>query len=372
VPTSDAKSALPASGEPGQYRLLVVDDDPAVVTVCAKALRLDGHVVDTAQDGAQALKLLATSSYAVLIADQRMPGIDGVALCERAHQRWPATLCVLITACPKLEVMISAINRAQAFRALAKPFTLGELRTAVAQACAQYRMAEESRSLAQHVERRTVELRETNRKLDREVHVRTGALLLGLVNALDLRDTETHGHSRRVALYARLLGEQLGLAGKELVEVERGALLHDIGKIGVSDRILRKPGKLGDDEWAEMRKHAQYGFEMLQGIDFLERARVVVRSHHERFDGKGYPDGMLGPDIALGARIFAVIDTYDAMTSDRPYRKALATPVARTEIHQCRGSQLDPHCVEAFLDIAQQSLDEVRAQVALSPRATFE
>jgi HD-GYP domain-containing protein (c-di-GMP phosphodiesterase class II) len=146
--------------------------------------------------------------------------------------------------------------------------------------------------------------------------------------------------------------------------VERGALLHDIGKIGVSDTILLKPGKLTDEEWVEMRKHSMHGHEILRGIEFLGNARLVVRSHHERFDGKGYPDGLAGARIPIGARIFAVIDTYDAMTSDRPYRKALPASVAREEIVKQSGTQFDPACADAFLGIPQPELDALREEVA--------
>jgi putative nucleotidyltransferase with HDIG domain len=175
-----------------------------------------------------------------------------------------------------------------------------------------------------------------------------------------------------VALYARQLAQQMGLCAAEVRDVERGALLHDIGKIGVSDTILLKPGKLTEGEWVDMRKHPLHGYEILRGIEFLGNARLVVRSHHERFDGQGYPDRLAAEGIPVGARIFAVIDTYDAMTSDRPYRKALPPSVAREEILKQRGTQFHPACADLFLALPQSELDALRTGVARSDLAGVE
>jgi putative nucleotidyltransferase with HDIG domain len=273
-------------------------------------------------------------------------------------------VCILVTGHADIQVALSAINRAGVFRFLTKPWAREDLLMSVVQACDHHRIVREHGDFSRMLGRRNLELAELNRQLDAEVQRRTSELLLGLINALDLRDTETQGHSRRVALYARRLAEQMRLNATDLRDVERGALLHDIGKIGVSDTILLKPGKLTDEEWVEMRKHSMHGHEILRGIEFLGNARLVVRSHHERFDGKGYPDGLAGARIPIGARIFAVIDTYDAMTSDRPYRKALPASVAREEIVKQSGTQFDPACADAFLGIPQPELDALREEVA--------
>jgi putative nucleotidyltransferase with HDIG domain len=354
---------------PTQYRVLVVDDDDLVLPVIERTLRAESLVIDAVREPAAALRLISEEEYAVVLTDFRMAGMNGIELCERVRRRSPDTICVLLTGHADLQMALSAINRAGVFRFLTKPWARGELRAAVSQACEQYRMTRELRFFGQMLERRNEQLHLLNQLLDREVQRRTGELLLGLINALDLRDNETQGHSRRVALYARRLAEQLGLTRGDILDVERGALLHDIGKIGVSDRILLKPGKLTDEEWHEMRKHALHGFEILRGIDFLGNARQVVRNHHERFDGAGYPDKLAGEGIPIGARIFAVIDTYDAMTSDRPYRKALPPAVAREEIVKQSGCQFDPECAAAFLKIDQPELDKLRAKVATSEHA---
>jgi 5'-deoxynucleotidase YfbR-like HD superfamily hydrolase len=175
--------------------------------------------------------------------------------------------------------------------------------------------------------------------------------LQALTSALDYRDNETQGHSFRVTSYALLLGRTMGLGGEELNRLARGALLHDVGKIGVPDAILLKPGKLDDSEWETMRRHVQLGYEMLKHIEFLHPSLDVVLYHHERWDGKGYPHAIGGEKIPLFARIFALCDTYDAMTSDRPYRKGLGYEAARAEIERCRGTQFSPDVVDAFLSI---------------------
>ena len=177
------------------------------------------------------------------------------------------------------------------------------------------------------------------------------ATLTALTSALDFRDNETGGHSDRVVAYMELLLEQMNIRGPELATLRRGALLHDVGKIGVPDNVLRKPTALSEGEWAVMKRHPEFGARIIAGIPFLEDVARIVRHHHERWDGMGYPDGLKGDRIPLGARIFAVGDSFDAMTSDRPYRRGLLIDAAREEIRRCASSQFDPAVVTAFLSI---------------------
>jgi putative nucleotidyltransferase with HDIG domain len=176
--------------------------------------------------------------------------------------------------------------------------------------------------------------------------------LEALVNALDARDQETKGHSMRVSRYMMEVARQLGVrpGSAEWLDMQRGSLLHDVGKIGVGDAILLKPGKLTDDEWLEMRRHPGVGYQMLKQISFLKGAAEIILTHHERWDGKGYPRGLTQDAIPLGARIFVVVDTFDAITSDRPYRRAAPADAARAEILKHAGSQFDPRIVEAFME----------------------
>jgi len=200
------------------------------------------------------------------------------------------------------------------------------------------------------------QLQEANVEISRvseELRVSYDGTLEALVNALDARDQETKGHSLRVQRYMMDIAREFGVpeGTKEWVDMSRGALLHDVGKIGVSDTILLKPGKLTDEEWTSMRKHPEIGFNMLKQVKFLEGAAGIILAHHERWDGMGYPKGLHEDEVPLGARIFMVCDTFDSMTSDRPYRKALSTQQALNEILKYNGTQFDPKVVEAFLDI---------------------
>jgi len=357
------KTSATKSERDHPWRVLYVDDEPQALKA-AKRLADGGEItIETALNAEEGLELLELHEYPVVISDYRMPGINGIQFLERLRHMWPDTVCILTSGFADLDTVVRAINRVGLFRVLLKPWEPSEFKATLRSACRQYELAKENRNLANVLEKRNVELRKVNERLDREVHTRTTQLLVGLLNALDLRDTETRGHSRRVGLYARRLAEELGLGPEECLEVERGALLHDVGKIGVSDAILLKKGPLTDEEWVFMRMHTIFGFNIIRPIDFLESAASIVRSHHERYDGKGYPDGLSGSSICIGARVFAVIDTYDAMTSDRPYRKALDPSIAREEIELNRGSQFDPRCVDAFLHIPQDDINTLKARI---------
>ncbi|NBC30380.1 MAG: diguanylate cyclase [Spirochaetes bacterium] len=199
-----------------------------------------------------------------------------------------------------------------------------------------------------------------NASLFRDLAASYDHTLDALVAALDARDKETEGHSRRVVAYTLEIAQQLEVDAKDLATIRRGALLHDIGKIGVPDSILLKPGPLNEEERTVMMRHPQLGRQILAGIPFLKDPVEIVYAHQERFDGAGYPEGSAGGDIPFGARIFAVADTLDAITSDRPYRAGRPYEVAREEIAAHSGSQFDPQVVEAFLSVDSSRWDELR------------
>jgi putative nucleotidyltransferase with HDIG domain len=185
-----------------------------------------------------------------------------------------------------------------------------------------------------------------------------------MVAVLDYRDTETQWHSRRVSRFTKRLAEELGVSDeRDLRTIEMGSLLHDIGKIGVRDAVLLKPGPLDQEEWVEMREHPRLGWALLQRIEFLREASEIVLQHQERYDGSGYPAGLKGESIVLGARLFAVADTYDAITSDRPYRRAQPHAAAVAEIRRVSGTQLDPRVVDAFCGVSEADWLRIRAEV---------
>lgn len=208
----------------------------------------------------------------------------------------------------------------------------------------------------------------TNRWI-REQHARVqearsgfNATLVSLSKAIDLRDKDTEGHCRRVVDYSLLMGRNLNFTEEELTRLCHGALLHDIGKIGVSDTILHKPGPLTEEEWAVMRTHPELGFMMVADVKQLEKAREIILNHHERYDGKGYPNGISGSAIPLGARLFTIADAFDAMISDRPYRQGMSVAAAREEVRRCSGTQFDPLCVAAFDKISNDELEVIANQ----------
>jgi putative nucleotidyltransferase with HDIG domain len=218
------------------------------------------------------------------------------------------------------------------------------------------------RSLEQRVREKTAELSAALR----EIETAYANTLSALVAALDAREHETSDHSQRVVRYTLAAARRMGVNDRELPDLGRGALLHDIGKIGVPDAILLKPARLTEEEWVEMRKHPQTGFTILQPIPFLAVPAQIVLSHQERVDGGGYPRGLTGDAIPIGARIFSVVDSFDAMTSNRPYRRGMTVEAAREEIRRCAGAQFDRECAEAFLALSNEDLASL-ARPALRP-----
>jgi response regulator RpfG family c-di-GMP phosphodiesterase len=345
-------------------KVLYVDDEPSLCRAFARMFLNDGQVaVTTSTSAVEASTLIESQAFDVIVSDLRMPAMDGIAFLSAARDKRPEARRLLVSGYADLDSAISAINRVGVDRLLTKPWNTNELVSAVRAAAEHARLVRENAEMTEALRRKNQELAAINRELDRLVLERTDNLLNGLVSALDLRDSETQWHSRRVGLYARRLGQQLGVATEELDEIERGAMLHDIGKIGVRDAVLLKPGPLDDEEWREMKRHPALGYEILKGIKFLEHARLVPLHHQERWDGSGYPAGLRGEQICLGARIFAVVDTYDAITSDRPYRAARPYGFAREEIQRCTGTQFDPAVVAAWLAVPPEEWARIRREL---------
>jgi response regulator RpfG family c-di-GMP phosphodiesterase len=345
-------------------RVLFVDDDDLILRAFSRDMRHAEVELSLARSGREGLKALSERDYNIVIADFQMPGMDGITFLEEVAKLCPDAVRILISGRADFNMAIDVINRVGLFNFIPKPWEPYALRDIVRRAMEHHAITVENRRLSSMLGAKCDELSNLARSLEHEVQSRTANLLFGLVNALDLRDTETQWHSRRVAAYSRRLGEQLGIQGNDLLSIERGALLHDVGKIGVSDTILLKPGKLTAEEWTEMKKHSEYGYHILEGIEFLGDARLLVWEHHERWDGGGYPRGVKGADIYIGARVFAIIDTYDAMTSDRPYRKALSHEIACQEISDMTGSQFDPEIVKAWQAIEKDEILAIRRDVS--------
>jgi len=344
-------------------RVLIVDDDELILRALARILEAAGYVTRCYLTPEEALRALGDENPVVIISDYMMPGMDGVEFLKRARERSPGAVRILCTAAEDFKIALQAVNAGEVFRIISKPWHQQELLATLSQAVESSRLRRENERLTAEVQRQNGQLREINLRLEEMVRQRTQALLEGLIAALDYRDSETQWHSRRVSLYARRLAQQLGIVEPELTVIEHGALLHDIGKIGIKDEVLLKPGPLDQAEWATMKKHPELGWKLLQRVDYLRPAAEIVMQHQEKWDGTGYPAGLAGERIVIGARVFHVVDTLDAITSDRPYRKARQFSDARAELVRCRGSQFDPRVVDAFLSVAADEWERIRLDV---------
>lgn len=341
-----------------KYRVLVVDDEPAVGRLLRRILEDQGYGCELAREAEEALQRAGTGEFSVIMTDVRMPGRDGLELLEDLRRGDPEAVVIMITGRAEIDSAIHAL-RLGAYDYITKPFRREQILASVGRGVERRRFLEERRTYQERLERevrqRTEDLRQALKELTRTYRM----TLEALAAALDLRDVETMAHSRRVADLALAIAREIGRPREELVELERGALLHDIGKIGIPDAILRKPGPLTEEEWTEIKNHCHLGYEMVKPIPFLSRAAEIILAHQERYDGTGYPRGLTGEEIPLGARIFAVADAFDVITSNRPYRRARSLWEAREEIQRHSGTQFDPNVVEAFLRIPERRLREI-------------
>ena len=344
-------------------RILVVDDETPIRSMIGSALERQGYAVHLAANGKEALKKLDGDSFDLVLTDIVMQDVNGIALLERIQRRHPNLPVVMVTAVQDVGVAIDSMRRG-AYDYLIKPFEREHLLNTVTRALAHKQVLEDSHSYQQSLEEmvraRTEMLRHAIEDLEHSYDV----TLEALGDALDLKDSETEGHSKRVTAYTIALARAIGLSPAEVKVIARGAFLHDIGKMAIPDDILRKPGKLTKEEQTLMREHCSRGYNILRKIPFLAEAAEIVFAHQEHFDGSGYPSGLRGTEIPIGARIFAVADTLDAITSDRPYRKACSFDVAREEILRCSGTQFDPSVVEVFLKIPNELWQELRAEIS--------
>jgi putative nucleotidyltransferase with HDIG domain len=321
-----------------------------------------------ASNGLEAMNRLQTDPpYDLVLSDIMMEGMDGMSLLERLRELQPATPMVMVTAIHDVGVAISAIRKG-AYDYLLKPFEKEQLLATVRRALEHRRLAQQNSmyqsNLEQLVAARTELLRQAIADLERSYDI----TLEALGDALDLKDAETEGHSKRVTGYTVALARAMGLAPTDIRTIARGAFLHDIGKMAIPDAILLKPGRLDVDERSVMRDHCARGYQILCKIPYLREAAEIVYCHQEHYDGSGYPRGLKSEQIPLGARIFAVADTLDAITSDRPYRKANTFTAARNEIQRCAGTQFDPQVVEVYLNMPDALWIDLRKEIGQHAR----
>lgn len=345
-------------------KILIADDEADIRELLGDYLESEGYDCLLASDAFEALeKFKANPDLDLVMSDIRMPGKTGLELLGEVKDLDNDVMVIMISAVKDIESAISAMSKG-AYDYVAKPFKLTEVGLIASKAIEKRQLVLENKKyqkrLEKMVEERTMELQNAYIQLDKTYTF----TLRALVTALDTRDEETQGHSLRVVRYTLKLAELLGLKNDDQLKVlEYGALLHDIGKIGIPDSILKKPGKLTAEEWEVMRTHPSMGYKILHRIEFLDEAAQIVLHHHEKWDGSGYPDGLRGADIPLGARIFACVDTVDAMTSERPYRHALTFEQASDELAKYRGIQFDKEVVEAFHSVPLDFWKEERERM---------
>jgi len=357
------------------FRILVVDDEPMIREILRETLEQEGHRVSEAENGKVACDMIGTEGFDLVLTDVKMPVMDGFTLMKNLGDLTDVVPIIVITSFSDIDVAVDAI-RLGSYDYIVKPFNISQVTISVRRALERRRLLLENvqykKSLEAKVVEKTIDLIRKNKKLEqqatlledllRDLRESYEATLDAMVSAIESRDYETKHHCRRVQAYAVLLAERCGVSAEDLMEISYGALLHDVGKIGVPDSILLKPGKLTEEEWETMRNHTLIGYKMISRIKFLNKgAADIVLYHHERWKGGGYPYGIAGEEIPLGARIFSIADTYDAITSKRVYKDAVPMDLARAEIERCSGDQFDPEVVEVFKTITDEELIQTRA-----------
>jgi putative nucleotidyltransferase with HDIG domain len=344
-------------------RILVVDDEETIREIVSSMLGGAHFRTRQASSGVEALAILESGEeFDLLLSDLMMAEMDGIALLERAKERYPDMPIVMVTAVHDISVALQALRNG-AYDYLLKPFEREQLLNTVRRALENRRLKRENDAYRTNLETlvadRTQQLKLALTDLERSYDI----TLEALGDALDLKDAETEGHSRRVTAFTIAIARKMGLPKDVVSVIARGAFLHDIGKIAIPDSILTKPGKLTDDEMAIMKEHCYRGYKIISPIPFLAEAAEIVYSHQERYDGLGYPRGLRGEEIPLGARIFSIADTLDAMRSDRPYRPAQSFEAARKEIELWSGRQFDPKIVQVFLEMPENIWEDLRRDI---------
>ena len=331
-----------------KHRILVVDDEECLRRLVSRQLALDGYECTTAASGEEAWDFLQRAEYSLVVLDITMPGMSGLELLEKVRQVRPDTAVIMVTGVDDRPTAIRALQLG-AYGYIVKPFEANELAINIVNALERRRLVMASqrheRELEQKVSERTAEVRAAQEEIT-----------LRLLSATEYRDEETGAHVKRIGLYAWQIAQQLGWRGRKLEDIRLAAPMHDIGKVVVPDGILRKPGKLTAEEFEIVKRHTVVGVKILAGANspLLRMAEEIAMSHHEKWDGSGYPEGLAGEAIPLNARIVAVADVYDAMTHDRVYRPAIPEAQTLELMREERGKHFDPAVFDAFMEVLSQ------------------
>ena len=326
-----------------QKNILIVDDEQAIRQLLQRKLVALNYRCETAATADEALSQLSDNPAALVILDINIPGISGVELLAEIKARHPDTAIIMATAVAKMDTAIHCMQQG-AYDYITKPFNLYQVVLSIERAFEKRGLELENRGYQQHLEHKV----EQQAGKIRESFMNS---ITALVYALEAKDKYTSGHSQRVAKISAAIARQMGLSRQTISDIRFAGLIHDIGKIGIRVSILNKPDRLTDTEFENIRSHPKIGEHIMTPLVEDRQILKIVRHHHERHDGNGYPDGLSGKQIPLGARILAVADAYDAITSERPYRQAINPKIAGDIIKRGKGSQFDPEVADAFLGI---------------------
>jgi putative two-component system response regulator len=331
-----------------EEQILIVDDEENICNILARRLTREGYLCVTANNGREALNYFYKNTFSLIISDIKMPEMDGVELLKKVKSVDPNMMVIMVTAYPEIDMAVEAM-RLGAYDFIIKPADLDFVVLSVKKALEKKRLEEEvetyHKNLEKLVEERTAKLQHAYRTL-KKAHLDSVKVL---AEAIDAKDPYTRGHSERVGRMSLSIANHLDFAEGRLEVLEYGALLHDIGKIGIKDEVLQKPGPLSAGEYQYIQEHPLIGAKIVEEIDFFKDKIPMIRHHHEHFDGSGYPDGLIGEAIPLEARIITVPDAFDAMASLRPHRKALPLQDILVELEKGKGRQFDPKILEIFL-----------------------
>lgn len=352
-----------ANGDPQPWQVLFVDDEANILSSLRRLFRPSGYQIRVATSGAEGLAMLAEQPADLVVSDMRMPEMDGAQFLGQVRARWPETMRILLTGYADMQSTIEAINRGQIFRYISKPWDDNDIQLVVRQALERKQLEREKQRLEALTAKQNEELQDLNASLELKVMERTVELrkahdklkssfltsIKVFAGLIELRESTLAGHSNRVASLARKIAVRMKMPQNEVQDVFVAGLLHDIGKIGLPDSLLTKPlTHMTGAELGQLRKHPEKGEQALMALQDLHGAAVLIRSHHERFDGQGYPDGLSGIAIPLGARILALANDYDGLQIGIVAQRRLAPEDARNMIVDGRGKRYDPQVVDAF------------------------
>ncbi len=322
--------------EKKKYQILIVDDEEDNLQLLYRTLRRE-YDVTKANGPLAALDILSQRDFQCILSDHKMPDMDGVEFLKRARDMHPDTICILVTAYSDVEILMNAINYAKIYKYIKKPYSPDTLLHNVHMALEYY------------------QLKEDNKKLLFDLKDLFSGTINAIMDALDSKDSYTLGRSRRVAFYTSRMIAKMDLTKAQKAEIELAALLHDIGMIGVREEILHKKEALTEEERNEIKKHISYSVKILEDIKQLDKVTDIIKYHHEFYNGNGYPFGVKGEEIPIGARIIAITDAYDSLVSFRPYRDGLSPENAVSEIRKQKGEQFDPHLFDIFESIVKDA-----------------